>query len=119
MPYLSELDVRVVGGGNYKVLRAFLYQLPGSRIITVPPGFITDFASIPRAFRWLVTGHGSTRKPAVVHDYLVRKKLVERKEADKIFLVAMEEAGVSAWKRWICYGAVRAMTEALRLLSLA
>ncbi|MDR5729694.1 MAG: DUF1353 domain-containing protein [Terriglobia bacterium] len=45
----------------------------GSRdTITVPAGFITDMASIPRAFRNLplTDVNGVSRKPACVHDWI-------------------------------------------------
>ena len=103
----SELDVRVVDEG-YMVLHAFKYIPARGPAITVPPGFVTDFASIPRGFRWWITGHGKTRKPAVIHDYLYATWGSHRDKADKIFLEALGEVGVSPWKAKLCYRAVRA-----------
>ena len=88
------------------VTKPFVYEEHG--IITVPPFFRTDFASIPRGLRWLVTGHNKTRKPAVIHDYLYHFGIGKRKEADQIFRTALEEEGVPRWKRNLCYWAVRA-----------
>lgn len=39
-------------------------------IIRVPAGFVTDFASIPRAFWVVLPPTGKYGKAAVVHDYL-------------------------------------------------
>lgn len=107
MPYLDELDVRVLPGKKYVLLGHFRYQC-GEGVITVPKGFKTDFASIPRMARPIFTGHDRTRKAAVIHDYLYRQKVGDRKTADRIFLRAMNESGVPAWKRYAMYYAVRA-----------
>ena len=65
------------------LIAELLYRLPGSKdIIKVPVGFKTDFASVPRAMRWLITGQDDTRKPAVVHDYLYRRRVGARDWAD-------------------------------------
>lgn len=106
MPFLNNLDVRIISQGRYRLNAPFDYQVPNEGMVTVPAGFVTDFASIPRGFRWLITGHGDTRKPAVIHDYLCSGR-IPRKEADRIFLLAMKDNGVSKWKRTLCWSAVR------------
>ena len=75
---------------------------------TVPAGFTTDFASIPRLF-WSIVGHpaGQYAQAAVLHDWLYRTKAVPRAEADRIFREAMEVLEVPAWQRWIMWSAVR------------
>jgi hypothetical protein len=92
-------------GGDYMVLKAFSFEGPDCTVV-VPRFFRTDFASIPRGLRWLVTGHGDTRKPAVIHDYLYRHGIGTKKAADNIFNTAMKEEGVPAWKRRLIYRAV-------------
>lgn len=79
-----------------------------AKVILVPAGFVTDFASIPQLFRNIISGQDDTRKPAVVHDFLYRKKLGDRKTADRIFLQAMQECEVAWWKRRLAWAAVRA-----------
>ena len=37
---------------------------------TVPPRFLTDFASVPRVVTWLIPRYGRYTKAAIVHDYL-------------------------------------------------
>lgn len=106
--FLTELDTRAISRGRAMLIAELLYRLPGGKdIIKVPVGFKTDFASVPRAMRWLITGQDDTRKPAVVHDYLYRRRIGARDWADWVFLVAMKDEGVSRWKRWTCYAAVR------------
>lgn len=107
MPF-SELDVRAIAGGKYKLLSDLNWRSPrGREHIRVPAGFVTDFASIPRGFRWLLTGHGGTRKPAVIHDYLYRLNVTTRKEADLMFKLTMRETNIPGWKRELAYRAVR------------
>ena len=81
-------------------------------------GLLTDFASVPRVLklRWPSPG-GAWDKPAVVHDYLYRRgvletrtgldALVTRAEADRIFLEAMAAAGVGWLSRRLLYWGVR------------
>lgn len=102
----SELDVRVMEGGDYMLLRPFVFT-HGNVEIMVPKYFRTDFASIPRGMRWLVTGHNKTRKPAVIHDFLYRNGIGTRKDADLVFRTGMRGEGIPAWKRNLCYRAVR------------
>lgn len=79
-------------------------------LVTVPAGFITDFASVPRApfAYWLAgdTAHAS----AAVHDYLVRgdyaEGLIDWAGAAFVFREAMCAEGVPPWRRWIMYWAV-------------
>ena len=109
MAFQNDLVVKVIEGGQYELVHAFEYLDYKGRTIIIPRGFKTDFASIPRFGRWLVTGHDDTRKAAVVHDYLCGGEL-PRREADLIFKHAMKEAGVPGWKRSLCYAAVAAYT---------
>jgi len=76
----------------------------------VPVGVKTDFASIPRGLRWLIPRIGRHGKAAVLHDWLCEYKIIPRKEADKIFLEAMESLGVSWIKRRTMYTGVRSYT---------
>ena len=86
-------------------------------LVTVPDRYVTDLSSIPRIFRLIFIKNGRHRPAAVPHDYLCRLKLAfPRRLADKIFLEAMKEVGVSAWKRYPMYLAVRANTERMILM---
>ena len=92
-------------------------------LVTVPDKYPTDLASIPRfppLFRTLFLKNGRHRPAAVPHDYLCRLGLeFPRRLADRIFLEAMQLVGVSRWKRYPMYWAVRANTERLILLGKA
>lgn len=86
-------------------------------VIRVPKGFITDFASIPAAFRWWQTGGvGPQRIAAYFHDYMYSEQLYSRKHADRVFRSVMEATkpvggklrNLRSWaRRWIMWGALR------------
>jgi hypothetical protein len=80
--------------------------------ITVPIGFSTDFASIPRIFWTVLPKWGKYGNAAVVHDYLYyRQELnaakLPRKTADDILLEGMIVLNVVPWQRFVIYHAVR------------
>lgn len=75
--------------------------------ITVPTGFVTDFASTPPPIWWLIPPWGKYGKAAVVHDYLYMVKTRTRKQADVIFREAMVVLGVPEWQVFVMYWAVR------------
>lgn len=76
--------------------------------LSVPPGFRTDFASVPRmAVAYMLAGGHATWE-AVVHDYLYRERPdMPRDICDEVFLEAMESDGEPAWRRQLMYRAVR------------
>jgi hypothetical protein len=59
--------------------------------VTVPKGFVTDFASIPRVFWSLLPRDGAYTYPAIIHDFLYWDQSTEREEADNIFRYAMQD----------------------------
>lgn len=99
-------------GKRWKLIEPFSYYVDKKDgiIITVPAGFISDGASIPRIF-WSIIGSPWTGKyisAAILHDYLYYMKTFSREKSDLIFLEAMKILGVSKLKRKIIYYAVRA-----------
>ncbi len=77
--------------------------------ITVPQGFITDGASIPRIFWNILSPYGEYFPAALIHDFLYssRRTVITRATADAIFLEGMEVVGVPWLKRQTIYRAVR------------
>ena len=109
MPFLSELVVQepTSGKGEWVLTAPLKYQ--GNReAFTVPMGFGTDFASVPRAFWSVFPPYGKHTKSAVLHDWLYVTQPVSRKDADGLFRRTMREAGVSRWRRYTMWAAVRA-----------
>lgn len=74
--------------------------------ITVPIGFETDYASVPRlpGAYWL-TGDGA-HESAVVHDWMLTCGHSWRTAAD-VFREAMKAEGVPTWRAWLMYWGVR------------
>lgn len=102
--FITDLVVKVVDGG-YMLTQDLEYQ-DGQKIHVVPAGFITNFASIPRPARVLITGHGRERLAATLHDYLYHIKY-DRRKADALFLRAMQQSGVGFFLRHAMHKAVR------------
>lgn len=76
-------------------------------ITTVPVGFKTDFASVPRIFWRLAPPGGLYAAAAVIHDWRYKHTIGDRLTADRIFLAAMRQAGVGWAQRSMIYRAVR------------
>lgn len=74
---------------------------------TVPAGFRTDFASVPRPFVWLLPTYGDYTKAAILHDFMLKQAGVARHDADGLFRRSMRELGVPLVQRWMMWGAVR------------
>jgi hypothetical protein len=75
--------------------------------VTVPKGFVTDFASIPSIFWSVLPPDGRYVYPAIIHDYLYWTQDRPRKEADQILQIGMEEFDVGRATRIAIYNAVR------------
>lgn len=83
------------------------YYEPLKTRFSVPPGFVTDFASVPRMpfIWWLMSDYG--HPAAVVHDYLCERRLYPRKFVDNVFFHALLACGVPRWRAALMYSAVR------------
>ena len=95
----------------------------GPTVITVPPGVVTDLASIPRWAWVLLPPDGPWVKAAIIHDFLYATegdgkpwdressikplKVFTREETDKVLLEAMVNRNVGVFPRTIIYLAVR------------
>ena len=77
------------------------------KAVTVPTGFVTDFASIPRVFWSALRPDGEYAYAAVVHDYLYWTQTRSQEEADHILKMAMEDFEVGAVTAKLIYSAVR------------
>lgn len=95
--FITDLNVSPQGGRLWKLKAQFTYEHWREGIrerITVPIGFLTDFASIPlwRLLFWWLPMWAKYNKAPVLHDYLYRKGIpikMTRYEADYTFYEAM------------------------------
>lgn len=97
---------------TYKLLDDLVLADEEQRVITVPAGFVTDFASIQvlhNAFLFvlfaLVSGYGNYA--ATVHDFLYSEGQVSRKEADAVLYRALRAEGVARWRAYLFWLGVR------------
>lgn len=77
------------------------YSASLDRIITVPEGFQTDFASVPRLpLAYWLFGNAAD-EAAVIHDFLYTNFAdgVTRAQADEVFAEASKVLNVAAWRR--------------------
>lgn len=94
-------------GDNWFLTQPLEYEIRDTGVVvTVPAGFVTDFASIPRPFWSVLPRWGKYGAPAVVHDYLYWDQRCTRKQADRMLLVAMNETDVGGFWRFIIHRAV-------------
>ncbi len=95
--------------GEWQLTAPLVYQSDvAGQTFTVPAGFPTDLASVPRlTIVFLLTGDSSA-EAAVVHDMLYTNKPVPRRVADAVLREASAVTGVPAWRRWLMWAGVRA-----------
>jgi hypothetical protein len=74
--------------------------------VTVPVGFVTDFASIPRIFWTALKPDGIYAWAAVVHDYMYWTQTTSKEVADKTLLYAMEDFAIPTLTKNAIYQAV-------------
>lgn len=95
---------------DWKVREPFSYTARKDTY-DVYDGMLTDFASVPRVFVWLLPRYGRYTKAAIVHDYLWREKAANGDmdwiDADGVFRRAMRELRVPFLRRWMMWAAVR------------
>jgi len=106
--FLSRLVLTPSGGRGdlWRLTEPLIYQ-GADDTFTVPRGFETDLASVPRLFWALFPPHGAWTLAAVVHDFLYVTGQVSRKDADGVFLRIMVASGTKLWRAAVMYRMVR------------
>ena len=114
--FVTDLDVSLVddreneGRGCWRLHFDLIYQSDVAGItVTVPAGFMTDFASVPRLPLAFMLAGDTCHEAAVIHDYLYRTKPhpTTREIADKILREAAIVTGIPAWRAQMVYLGVR------------
>lgn len=111
---VQELD----DGRTWVLLDPLVWEvghLGSGDVVTVPAGFVTDFASVPTIGLVFTDGRtGRHTRPAVLHDWLywagqhgMTERPWTRRAADREFRIAMTACGVPRWRRWGMWAAVR------------
>ncbi len=112
--FLTELETRLKDNDKIWVLDSPLVYASGylKQTITIPIGFETDFASVPRVpiFYWIYGDRA--HREAVLHDYLYRIDsipVVSYSQANEVFFEAMRVRGKGIFVRYpmwwgVCLG---------------
>lgn len=130
----SELSIRAVSPTTWSLLAPLIWTGTKGDTFTVPVGFETDFATVPRFLHWLISPYGAYTRAAVLHDWLLVELAdwwnkyrnggdlgrgdpdmalsqnlppANSRDCDGIFRRVMEDLGVPWAKRWIMWAAVR------------
>ena len=116
---LTVEEIKALKGVGVKVKR----DTNKTETITVPTGFVTDLASVPRAMWWAIAPFDVARA-AIIHDLLYKsirqyrwkmkdkedKELIKQAKvaSDKVFLLAMKDAEpkIAGWKIYSSWKAV-------------
>ncbi len=105
----TNLDTRVIENGKKRLLLADYTYENDKYIITLKPGFVTDGASIPKAFWTILSSpfEGPLVYGAMIHDGLYTKMQLPRKECDELLREMALEKGYNKVKADLVYEAVR------------
>ena len=116
---LTVEEIKALKGVGVKVKR----DTNKTETITVPTGFVTDLASVPRAM-WAFIAPFDVARAAIIHDLLYKsirqyrwkmkdkedKELIKQAKvaSDKVFLLAMKDAEpkIAGWKIYSSWKAV-------------
>ncbi len=107
MSFLSQLCCKQLEDDLWELTAPLTYDAGRHGVHTVPTGFRTDFASVPRAplAFWYCGAQGEAA--AVVHDFLYKSGQTSKDVADRVFYMALRDMGIGPVKATIMYQAVR------------
>lgn len=94
--------------GRWRLIAPLVYQSDVAKMtFTVPTGFVTDLASVPRIpIAYLLAG-GTSNEASVVHDFIYSTHPVPRDTADAVLKEASLLTGVPKWRAWLMWAGVR------------
>lgn len=106
----ESIDDNAAGGrGFWRVTTPFRYRSDIlGLIITIEPGFITDWASVPRIpiAYWLLGDRN--HKASIIHDWLYHHhEICDEQTANKVFLEACKLAGGGSFSSLAVYLGVK------------
>ena len=100
--------VRVFADGkdNFLVEPLSYRVMDSNYVITVPAGFVTDYASVPESLHSFLGPRGRYGRAAILHDYLYWDQSCTRTQADRLLWLAMVESKVSTLQSNVIFWAV-------------
>lgn len=110
--FITRLSVEVldnVDDGRWILTAPLIYQSDtAGQTFTVPAGFQTDLASVPRLPLVFLLAGDTSREASALHDFLYTPpQLVSRAMADSVLREASAVTLVPAWRRWVMWAGVR------------
>jgi hypothetical protein len=117
----STVPVEIRADGTYQLTKPLIYQGDpehGGDVITIPEGFVTDLASVPRFLSALTPIAGVHDRAAILHDHLCvqlatawhtpnRTAQINAVDTDGLFLRCLRELGVPGFRRTLYWVGVR------------
>jgi len=122
----SRLSVQEASDDTWRLIAPLIWTGTEGDTFTVPVGFVTDFATVPRFLIWKIRPYGPYTRAAVLHDWLLVELAkwwqsdpyldddgnptglpANSRDIDGIFRRAMQDLGVSWLTRWQMWAAVR------------
>ena len=97
--------LKPVGEHYFELVKDFKVDVLGYKI-TVPKGFRSDLASVPRIFWPIIPRHGRYTIAAIVHDYLCKSMIINSDDTHFIFKILMRRYHVKPWRIKLMYKAV-------------
>lgn len=117
MPFIepfAAVQVEQLDARRWILLEGLRYEGAkdkGGDCFEVPPGYITDFASVPRVLIALIPVFGKYTPAAILHDRLLTdylpQGLISSVDADGVFRRVLRELKVPTVKRWLMWTGVR------------
>lgn len=89
----------------WEVAEPFTFSF-GGELITIPAGYTSDFASVPRLLWWLIPPHGMSAEASIIHDFLYDNRIGNRDDVDMFFFACLLEV-VPIWQAKLMYRIVR------------
>lgn len=114
-PVMRRSIQRWRGRPVYVLVERMLYVSRDGYEHVLEVGVTTDWASVPRWATWLCPVDDKAGFAAMLHDDLLARGQVSRREADWRFYVALGELGVPRWRAWVMWQAVALRTRNLGL----
>ena len=118
LPLVTQYDASasaLLGADHWRVVAPFTYLISSDRHVSIPAGYLTDGASVPKVFWNIIPPWGKYGQAAVVHDLLCEYLTVvdnghpvtiSRAYCDSVLNQAMEALGVPTYQRLGIYWSV-------------
>lgn len=99
--YYTDLKVTKITKNTWEVIED--WHTP---FITVPKGFRSDGASVPRPLWWFLSPAGELFEAAILHDYLYNITWTIKRNADNAFRDTALSYGANKFKVYLAHKAV-------------